>query len=164
MENHDNKAIKNENEVEEENEAAFCDEYWPDLNIGIWTHHAHLKWKLFPEKVRGIEISAYSHGYDVSSDTAHHHAHAEEEHERLHESRVVQFGYDEESEDDDQYDVPLQPVDCNSKAKKFCKTCFLFKKPESIWRSHHTGQMLACPTIPIDVKRKLVEEYKRGES
>ena len=110
MENH------NENEVEEENEAAFCDEYRPDPNIGIWTHHAHLKWKLVPEKVRGIEISAYSHGYDVSSDTAHHHAQAEEELERLHEPRVVQFGYNEESEDDDQDNFPLQPVDCNHKA------------------------------------------------
>ena len=56
----------------------------------------------------------------------------------------------------------FQPVDCNYEAKKFCKTCFLFKEPELVWRSHHTGQMLACPTILIEVKRKLVEESKRG--
>ena len=48
--------------------------------------------------------------------SAHHHAQAEEELERLHEPWVVQFGYNEESEDDDQDNFPLQPVDCNHKA------------------------------------------------
>ena len=77
------------------------------------------------------------------------------------ESNAEEF---EEDDDDDADDQPLQPVECNFKGKMFCKTCFLFKKPESVWRSHHTGQMLACPTIPTEVKRELVEKYKRGES
>ena len=72
-------------------------------------------------------------------------------------------GHEEDDDDDDVDDEPLQPIECNFKGKMFCKTCFLFKKPESVWRSHHTGQMLACPTIPIEVKRELVKKYKRGE-
>ena len=83
-----------------EKKAAFCDKDWPDYNISTWTHHAYLKWKFVPEKIRGIELSAYSHGYDVSSDTAFHHAQAEEDYERLHEPQVVQE-YDKENENDD---------------------------------------------------------------
>jgi len=147
---------------EEEVEAAFCDEDQSEHNLSLATHIAYLKWKSVPEPIRGIEISAFSHGYNVSSDTAFHHAQAEEEHERQHQPQVLQWvDSEEETEEDD--DAPLQPVDCNTEAPMFCRTCFMFKKPETIWRSHHSGQMLACPTIPIEVKRDLVNKYKKGE-
>ena len=172
QEDQDDRTIKNDNDQNEGKEdkfkAAFCDEERPDHNLSIWTTVAHEKWKCVPETIRGIELSAYSHGYDVSSDTAHHHAQAEEEEERRYQPIIVRC--DSESEEgleedyDDADEEPLQPVECNFKGKMFCKTCFLFKKPESVWRSHHTSQMLACPTIPTEVKRELVEKYKRGES
>ena len=148
---------KKANAAEEEVKAPFCDDKPTTLSSQCANHniipldvcYAHEKWKLVSDKVQGIEISAFSHGYDVSSETAIHHARAEHEYDSL--------WWEEE------YDVPLEPVECNPEAKKFCKTCFKAKKPESVYRSHHTGQMLACPTIPIEVKRDLVEKYKRGE-
>ena len=169
---HDDEAIKKDDENNQEKEdkfkAAFCDEERPDHNLGTWTCVAHEKWKCVPETIRGIELSAFSHGYDISADTAVHHAKAEEDEERRHQPRIVKCESDSdesyEEDNDDADDEPLQPVDCNFKGKMFCKTCFLFKKPESVWRSHHTSQMLACPTIPNEVKRELVEKFKRGES
>ena len=89
---------------------------------------------------------------------------AEEEEERRYQPIIVRCEEGLEEDYDNADDEPLQPVECNFKGKMFCKTCFLFKKPESVWRSHHTSQMLACPTIPTEVKRELVEKYKRGES
>jgi len=156
------KAEDDETKTKEEDKATFCDEDQSEHNLSLATHIAHLKWKSVPETIRGIELSAYSHGYNDSSDTAFHHAQAEEEHQRQHQPQKLWFVDSvEESEEDD--DAPLQPVDCNSEAPMFCRTCFMFKKPETVWRSHHTGQMLACPTIPIEVKRDLVEKYKKGE-
>ena len=163
----------NDDPEEEDNQKPIIhlggDEVRPDHNLSLWTAIAHEKWKWVPETIRGIQLSAYSHGYDVSSDTAFHHAQAEEEEERRHQPLIVRFDSEseeghEEDDDDDADDEPLQPIECNFKGKMFCKTCFLFKKPESVWWSHHTGQMLACPTIPTDVKRELVEKYKYADA
>ena len=156
-ENQDENAAKTDNNIkneEKENklEAPISDEDQPVDHIvarPVDVCIAHEKWKLVPEKIRGIEISAFSNGYDVSSEMAIHHAKAEHD-------------YDMEWWEEE-YDAPLEPFDYNPNAKKFCKTCFKAKKPENVWRGHHTGQMLACPSIPIKTKRDLVERYKRGE-
>ena len=79
-------------------------------------------WKLVSENIRRIEISAFSHGYDVSSGMAAHHAKAEHEYNSL--------WWEEE------YDAPLEPVECNPEAKKYWKTCFKAEKPESVWQIH----------------------------
>ena len=152
---------EDETKTEEEVEATFCDEDQPTHNLSLATHIAHLQWKSVPESIRGIELSAYSHGYNVSSETAFHHAKAEEEHQRQHQPQTLWFVDPEEEDEDDA--APLQPMDCNPKAPMFCRTCFMFKKPEMVWRSHHSGQMLACPTIPLEVKRDLFKKYKKGE-
>merc|ERR1711971_241213 len=84
------------------------DEDQSEHNLSLATHIAHLKWKSVPETIRGIELSAYSHGYNDSSDTAFHHAQAEEEHQRQHQPQKLWFVDSvEESEEDD--DAPLQP-------------------------------------------------------
>ena len=159
-EDQDANALKTDhNTKDEENKAPFCDDHdQPETLsrqcedhsiIPLDVCYAHEKWKLVSKTVQGIEISAFSNDYDVSSETAIHHAKAEHEYDML--------WWEEE------YDAPLEAVECNPEARKFCKTCFKAKKPESVWRSHHTGQMLACPSIPIEVKRDIVEKYKRGE-
>ena len=147
----DNNKDKEKEKPENEAKTAFCDEDRPNhiVTSSIDVCYAHEKWKLVPENIRGIEISAYSNGYDVSSEMAIHHAKAKHEYDML--------WWEEE------YDAPLEPFDYNPEAKKFCRTCSRSKQPESVWQNHHTSQLLACPSIPIKIKKDLVETFKRGE-
>ena len=147
----DNNKDKEKEKPENEAKTAFCDEDRPNhiVTSSIDVCYAHEKWKLVPENIRGIEISAYSNGYDVSSEMAIYHAKA------LHEYDMLWW--------EEEYDAPLEPFDYNPEAKKFCRTCSRSKQPESVWQNHHTSQLLACPSIPIKIKKDLVETFKRGE-
>ena len=58
---------------------------------------------------------------------------------------------------------PIEPFDYNPQAKKYCKTCRSSNQPEKVWQSHHTGQIFACPSIPINSKRDLIKRYKKEE-
>ena len=131
----------------------FRDKNQPEHNNQIPTYllgSAQETWILLEENIKDIEISAYSNGYDVSSEMAIHHAKVEHDYDM----RWWKEGYDD----------PLEPFDYNLQAKKCCTTCFKLFKPYKAWQSHHTGQILACPSIPIEYKRDLVERYKREET
>ena len=71
------------------------------------------------------------------------------------------YGYDDTDEDKEQ-DVPLEPVDPTHDDEKFCETCYRSDCPPHVFLSHHTSQILACPSISDIDKQRLIERYKKG--
>ncbi len=71
------------------------------------------------------------------------------------------YGYDDTDEDNDQ-DPLLEQVDPTHDDEKFCKTCYMSDYPPNVFLSHHTVQILACPSISNIDKQRLIERYKKG--
>ena len=71
------------------------------------------------------------------------------------------YGYDDIDEDNN-HDALLEPVDTTHDDGKFCKSCYMSDYPPDVFQSHHTSQILACPSISNIDKQRLIERYKKG--
>ena len=71
------------------------------------------------------------------------------------------YGYDD-TDEEKEHDAPLKPVDLTHDDRKFCKTCYMSDQLPHVFQSHHTSQILACPSISNIDKQRLIEQYKRG--
>ena len=67
------------------------------------------------------------------------------------------YGYDDNDEDNDH-----DPVDSTHEDEKFCQSCYMSDYPPHVFQSHHTSQILACPSISNIDKQRLIERYKKG--
>ena len=155
----------NKEEKEDNMKAPFCDEDQPNHNqtttrpletSNASMRYAHHMWELVPDYVKGIEISAYRNGHDVSSEMAIHHAIAEHKY-------LMELWEEDYWDIEDFYEEPPKPVDHSPNAKKFCQTCYEIEAPESDRQSHnhghHTGQMFTCPYISSSFKRNIAKSF-----
>jgi hypothetical protein len=71
------------------------------------------------------------------------------------------YGYDDTDEDND-HDALYEPLDPTHDDEKFCKSCYMSDYPPHVFQSHHTSQILACPSISNIDKQRLIERYKKG--
>ena len=67
------------------------------------------------------------------------------------------YGYDDTDEDKEQ-DVPLEPVDPTHDDRKFGESCYMSDHPPHVFLS----QILACPSISNIDKQRLIERYKKS--
>ena len=71
------------------------------------------------------------------------------------------YGYDD-TDEENEHDNPLKPADLTTHDdRKFCKTCYMSDHPPHVFWSHHTSQILACPSISNIDKQRLTKQYKR---